>query len=424
MINQKNGTTKLSALHISLNDDFGVAVPIEAVDREQYVKAEVTVRGTGDTDDTKIASLPAEFIGYGCGSWNADPPKRNYGIKFREKQSLFQSPRSREWSLIACVWNNKDWAMLKSDSAYVLTRKVFRNLEYAARTQAVELYINGQYHGVYTLSERVLVEKGRVNIISNHGVLDTGYLLNYVWDGHIDRIPELACFKVENFKKSPPGLRGQNTDAGNFVIESPRVDDIGKKHNATAAGYAAQVSFIEAKTQKLTGALAALDYKRLQEIADIPSFVDNLIVQELYKNADYGSGGCYLYRKPGFEGGKFYAGPPWDFDWTVNGEPDGWFVTVGDYCPCPFATYSYAIPEFKEAVIQRWQAVSDEVKKFLKEFFGQYFDDPGYKNIFGRNFEYWDNREKEQAANSWLVDTENLRDWLLSRAEWFDEQWR
>ncbi|MCL2798052.1 MAG: CotH kinase family protein, partial [Firmicutes bacterium] len=371
-------------------------------------------------------AVPAEFIGYGCGSWYANPPKRNYGIKFETEQALLFMPASREWSLIACVWNNKDNSMLKCDSAYSLTRRVLKNIEYATCTLAVEVYINGHYHGVYTLSERILVEKRKINIISEQGILDTGYLLNYVWDGHTVFNPPISKFQVTGLKQAPTGIRGNKNDALYFIVESPGVGEIGTKHGATEKGYAGQVNFIKAQTQKLADALTSLDYAKLNEIADIPSFIDNLIVQELYKNFDYGSGGCYLYRKSGSPhgDGKFYAGPPWDFDWAINGYYDGWYLTEGKGTPCPFITYPYAIPEFRAAVIWRWKGISAKVKKFLNEFFNKYLDKPEYKYAFGKNFVHWDGKEKEQAASDWLTNTRNLRDWLINRAAWLDERWR
>ena len=63
MINNDN-IAILPAIHISLCDD-GAVVPIEVVDRERYVQAEVTVRDAEDTDKTKSATVPAEFIEIG-----------------------------------------------------------------------------------------------------------------------------------------------------------------------------------------------------------------------------------------------------------------------------------------------------------------------------------------------------------------------
>jgi len=422
MISKEKITAKLPGLRISLYSEDGSVLPIESVKRDRYVTVVIEVC---DTDGTNVKNIPAEFIGFGCGSWHVKPPKRNYGIKFKETQALFNSPASREWSLIAGVCHNKETSMLVTDSAFSLTRAVFRHIEYAARTLATEVYINGAYHGVYTLSERILAEKNRIDITSEHGVLDTGYLLNYAWGGHTAFHPKISKFQVTGLKQAPPGVQGKQRDALFFIIESPDANGIGVKRGATESGYAAQVDFIKAETQKFADALISLHYGKLKEIADIPSFIDNLIVQELYKNADYGSGSCYIYRKPGppFGDGKFYAGPPWDFDWTINGDPDGWYVTAGEIYPCPFATYMYAAPGCKGAVIRRWKEVSAEVKEFLNSFFNRYLDGPEYKYIFGKNFAHWDGKGLEQAANDWATDTKNLRDWLLNRANWFDEQW-
>ncbi|MCL2798224.1 MAG: CotH kinase family protein [Firmicutes bacterium] len=417
---QYGAETKLPKLRILLYNGDASLMPLESVTKEKYVKAEIGIHsGSGG-----LELSPAEFKGRGYGSWI--PPKKSYRIKFENKQTFLGMPASRHWCLIAGVWNNKDGSLLKSDSAYTLTRTVLKNIEYATRTQPVEVYVNNLYHGVYTLSEKIRVEKNKVNIVSEHNVLDTGYLLNYVWAGHTYRTPPIAKFQARGLKQAPQGIKGCVSKAVYFVIKSPDAGDIGVKRGAYQSGFAEQVKFIQAETQKLADALVALDYEKLNKIANIPSFVDNLIIQELYKNYDYGAGGCYLYKKPcpPDGDGKFHAGPPWDFDWTVNDYYTDWFVTAGAGNPNPFATYPYAMLGFKADVIKRWKVVSPSVKAFIKKFFNYYLDNPDYPYAFGRNFVRWDNKSQAQAAKDWRSDTTYLRDWLLYRAKWLDRQWR
>jgi len=399
-------------------------LPIEKVSREQYVKSVIHVCGSNGISEIDMAL--AEFKGRGYGSWDAKPPKKNYRIKFEKKQTLLGMPASRHWCLIAGVWNNKDGSLLKSDSAFTLTRAVFNRIEYAVRTRPIEVYINNQYHGVYTLSEKVHIEKKKIDISSQHNVLDTGYLLNYVWSEHIARTPAIARFKVNRLKKAPPDFYSNKYSAVHFLIKSPNARDIGIKNRVTQEGYKQQADFIRAKMQTFADTLLMLDYNQLKETADIPSFVDNLIVQELYKNADYGAGGCYIYRKPGLPhgDGKFYAGSPWDFDLTIDGEYDDWCVTQGEKSPNPFATYMFAMPEFKMEVKRRWNDVTADVKAFLEQFFNQYLDNTNYAYLFGRNFVHWDGKSQEKAETDWRKDTIYLKDWLINRANWFDKQWK
>ncbi|MCL2061023.1 MAG: CotH kinase family protein [Firmicutes bacterium] len=401
---------RLPSLRIMLYKD-GILAALSDVTRKAYQACTVTLH---DTHGVHI--LPAHFKGRGYGSWRADPPKRNYRIKFIKKLQLFDMPASRHFCLIAGVWNNKDGSMLKSDSAFSLARAVLTNMEYSVRTRPVEVYVNNGYHGVFTLSEKVRPEKHKINISCKTGDIDTGYLLNYVWFEHTERAPPESRFQAEGLKKSPRGIKGNEENAEYFIIKSPSA------RGADPTEYAALVQCIKGQTQKLADALIALDYEAFSRLADVPSFVDNLILQELYKNTDYGAGGCYLYKKRG--GGKLYAGPPWDFDWAVNGGCEGFYTINGTtQNPSPFITYLYAMPKFKELVICRWQKTADKIKTFLIDFFNGYINEPSYKHLFGKNFALWDAKCPHAAASDWKKDAECLRDWLFNRADWLSGQW-
>ena len=419
MTTDKDIVSALPVLHIALHNDDGSVFQLESVTREQYVSSTIWIYG-----DKGLESVPAKFKGRGYGSWLAK--KKNYRIKFEQEHALLGMPKSRLWCLIAGVWNNKDWTMLKSHSAFSLSRAVFNKLKYVTQTRMVEVFVNGEYHGVYALSEKIRIEVNKIDILSQHNVLDTGYLINYVWGGHLNRSPAISRFKVEKLKKAPGNNFRGNDKTEFFVIKSPHVKYFDIKNGIVEKEYLEQAEYIKEKTQALADTLIALDFDLLQERVNTPSFIDNLIVQELYKNFDYGKGGCYIYKtpEPPFGDGKFYAGPPWDFDWTIDNDYRGWAVTIGHGGANPFATYMYAIPEFKERVIRRWKEVSADVKEFLDSFFIEYLEKPEYEYAFGKNFTHWDRKNQKQAEADWRKSVLQLWGWLINRVKWFDEEWK
>lgn len=51
--------------------------------------------------------------------------------------------------------------------------QILEGLDYTPKQSHVELYLNGEYMGVYTLSEQIQVHKNRVNIAESEAA-DTG----------------------------------------------------------------------------------------------------------------------------------------------------------------------------------------------------------------------------------------------------------
>ena len=410
--------TKLPALCITLQQDDGTPVALSSVGLTYYVKSVISVGGEGG-----INAATAEFKGRGNGSWGN--PKSPYRIKFEKKQSLFGWLKTKHYTLISSAHNHPDPSMTVADSAFSLAREVFTGLEYAPRTQPVDVYVNGAYHGVYILSDKVRVEEGKVDIISEHGVDDTGYLLLYANTSHGAETPSFARIYT-GIMRSPAGVNGSSQVANELKINSPDPDDVADPlmPEVTQTGYVRQVTFLRGKVQSLTAAMTSLNFTQFSNLADIASFVDGYIMQEFYRNTDVGEGGYYLYKKASSEGGKFYAGPPWDFDMTcAGGGETGIGIGNGQHQANPFITYLYAMPEFKVLVKARWKEVSPAVKEFLTERFDGYMNNAGYQAAFARNGVRWSGKEQAAAEEDWLREAAKKKKWLLDRAAWLDSEW-
>ncbi|MCL2798295.1 MAG: CotH kinase family protein, partial [Firmicutes bacterium] len=369
----------------------------------------------------------------GNGSFRANPyVRRPYRVKLDQKTSFFGWPKSKQYTLAAVSHNNNDPSRLVTHSGYALARsEALPGIEFGARSQPVDLYINGVYRGVYVFTETVKVEEGRLEIESEYAgihagtsadpyVTDTGYLLFFGSDQHtvIGEDPR-AVFKISGVGQS-------------FLMESPHVDDVDDPEipEATGAGYRAQREYITGQTQNLYNMMTAANYNEFLRVADIDSFVDGYILQELYRNEDIDSGGYYLYKKSPAQGGKWYAGPPWDLDCTTkDGGIEG--ITVGPgggWGNNPFITRLYNIPAFLTRVKARWAEVSGDVKEFITNAFNEYINDPGYAAAFRRgaggdtgihaNAGY-----SSVASSNWVSIAEGKRNWLIARAGWLDGAW-
>ena len=85
--------------------------------------------------------------------------KKSFNLKLAQKQSLLGMDRDRSWALISNAYDN---SFARNYTALALAELL--NLPFAPQQKPVDLYLNGQYLGVYMLCEKVQVGKGRVEI--------------------------------------------------------------------------------------------------------------------------------------------------------------------------------------------------------------------------------------------------------------------
>jgi|GEM_PF-1918198 len=432
--------TKLPAIRMTLRDADGTIIPItdsrfgpEPWNAQYHQYSDIKrdfIRYTpchyevSDNADLKNAvSVSGEIKPKGNGSFRTNPNQRRpYRIKFDDKKSVFGWPKSRHYVLISASWNAPDPSRLVAHSAFSMANsEVLSNLEYGARTKPIDFYMNGVYRGVYIFAEVVRVQEGRVDIdseVSGNTApynTDTGYLLYYGNEMHTQNLEDRrANFNVNGFPQT-------------FLIESPDPDDIDDATvpEVTANGYSAQRTFIQTATKNFIDSMNAANFETLKTLADIDSWVDGYILQELYRNTDVSSAGFYLYKKSSAQGGKFYAGPPWDFDQTIGGEVlnngawSGIAIGTGNN---QFLVRLYNIPAFRALVTARWKAISGNVKAFINARFYEYMNDPAFQSAMERGA--GGDVNSQYRNDSWKSNAESKRSWLEKRIGWLDGEWK
>lgn len=406
--------TNLPAMFIDLADNSGKTVPLTSVTREAYVNSTITLTNTDEK--YKLDSLQASFKGRGHGSWNEQ--KKCYKIKFDKKQSLFGRAKNKHWVLVACA-NFDDVTMSRNYLAYNMANEVFDNLEYSTPAYWIDMYVNGEYRGVYLLCEHVRVGDGRVDITSEYGILDTGYLLEYdSYAAEGGAVEGVDYFRIDGVKYP-------------FTVHSPDPEEYATDGNISKQAYMAQVAYIKDYVSKVYNAAYSQDFDTFAELADVNSFVDMYILHELFKNVDTGWSSFYLYKKAG---GKLYSGPVWDFDGTTNtaydrGDrtPQGIYVAGAGEVPYNYASELfinlYKSSGFRNAVKERWQVLSPKIRSFLDERLNDEVYE-AYCNAMGKNFALWKHKDQTVAETDWVTDVKALKQWLVSRVAWLDMPWK
>lgn len=251
------------------------------VSKDMYLFCNVTVYDP-DTGG-HIIGQSAMIKGRGNSTWQME--KKPYRIKFDTKQELFGYGKAKDWVLLA---DHIDKSLVRNMLAYKVAG-VFSELESSPDCQSVEVYLNGEYVGVYLLCEQVEVAKNRVEITDTpEDGVETGYLVEM--DGWAY---EEGASKIN---------LGDSLNSGRtYSVKTPDVEPLTDHHK----------EYIRAYLATCLSAFDGEDYEAVCELVDVKSFAQAYIVFELFKNPDVNYSSFYMYKDVG---GKLKCGPVWDFD--------------------------------------------------------------------------------------------------------------
>ncbi len=298
-----------------------------------------------------------ELKGRGNGTWVQE--KKPYQIKFTSKIELLGMGKAKKWYLLA---NATDETNLRNDLSFKFAEML--GMEYVFRGQFVELYVNGEYWGLYYLTHAMGVEKTEVDLKDSLGILVE--LDNVYGD-------------AETYYKTGNGDKLIIKDAVNESKKEIAMTDFLKKYN------------------ELEIAVKEKDFEKIKELIDIESFAKYFLLSEFTVNPDAYWTSFYFYKDG--EEDKIHAGPGWDFDLAFANRNWGNWMGEEFYSPTRSMArkdelmlketyeekglgkwYKFGetlsrimfdlmdIPEFKEEVIKVFQErISGREQEFLSE---------------------------------------------------------
>ncbi|GIV42671.1 MAG: hypothetical protein KatS3mg034_1981 [Vicingaceae bacterium] len=230
-------------------------------------------------------------------------PKKGYKIETRNLLGnpidvhLLGFPAESDWILHNPY---SDKTLMRNALIYRLMNKMGR---YATRTRFCELFINGEYMGVYVFEEKIKRDKNRVDIAKLLPQDTTG---NELTGGYI--------LKIDKFTgNSYPGWTSNYTaPPGNGIIkfqyhdpEEPELHPLQKQ-------------YIQEYVDSFETALAGPNFSHPQlgfrKYADEFSFIDFFIANEITKNVDGYRLSTFFYKDRNSNDPRIHMGPIWDFN--------------------------------------------------------------------------------------------------------------
>lgn len=117
--------------------------------------------GSNIADENSLESIKSlgtfSMRGRGNATWLA--PKKPYQIKFDKKTEVLGMKSAKTWILLA---NHYDPTLARNATAFDIAKAL--NMGYTPEYKFVDLYMNGEYLGNYTICEKIQINKSRLNI--------------------------------------------------------------------------------------------------------------------------------------------------------------------------------------------------------------------------------------------------------------------
>lgn len=370
----------------------------EITSKSQYVNATFSMDGENGIPSQKETTI--RIRGRGNSSWKWE--KKPYKIHFAEPTSLLGLPAAEEWALFS---NYADKSLFRNRLAQVMASTL--SFDYDPTHVCVDVFLNGEYLGVYTLGEHLEEGTGRVEVNYDMSARDCGY------------------FMEAGGVVSGVDVKGMNYFHAGLVkfvlVKGPEYNTLTSEQFAYIKDY-------------LTAANAAvIKGEGYEEYLDMTTLVDWLIMIELSNNTDCSwRRSTYLVKNPGE---KIKFGPVWDFDLAFGNfskddqSYESWASsTEDDYVGETWSTHLLKDPEFKALFKARWEEVKDVLLETAMEEI-----DSSYELLFPsamENFERWDILGRKVAFEpqstsrypTYESQMDYLRDFLEQRAAWISSQ--
>ena len=366
--------------HIYIDTEGGAPI----ISKEKYLYTKLTIDGQSKYEDRVFElSEQARVKGRGNSTWSW--PKKPYKIKLDTKETLlsdkdplFQLLPEKDWVLLA---DYQDGVHLLNNVAFTVGRML--EMPFTNTIIPVELTLNGDYLGVYGLTEQIEVKTNRVNVGKTGLLLELEQYYDEEWQFRS------AAYNLPVMVKDP-GLDTQ-----------------------------AELDLIQSEWNTFEALIASEDFpnNNYLDYIDGESIAKYFIVYMLTANEEINHPkSTYIHKAAG---GKYAMGPIWDFDWAYGyGATGQHFLNPDDDL---FWTGTKSGTTFFKRLMMSDPKIKSLIQKYWLDFTANhlgdlmdYIDEHAFiiKGAKARNFEMW---------NRGLVTDELvMKQWIENRVSYMN----
>lgn len=384
------GTPWSGTLPVMFIDTQGGA-PITS--KETYIQATYRLDSMGVEGVESIGGpddqAPLQIRGRGNYTWIGFE-KKPYRIKLDKKTPLLGMDSSKHFALLA----HADDSAAGLRNALGFATSEILGMPWTPATQPLEVVLNGDYIGLYWLTETVRVDKDRVNIVEQT-------------DGATEDVDGGWLVEIDNYD-SDPHVTVMNSSGQPiwFTYKSPEeLSD-------------AQQNYLQTSMQSIQNALASGNGGEASRLVDFDVLARYFMVNQLLLDMESFHGSCYLNRQRG-EMEKWKFGPVWDFGnaFAQNRGDNPRFIFDHPEFSQQWIGEFYALPSFVENVKSVWTSFLDGGPEMLMRSLEQQADRIAIAAVS-------DAKRWPQYAHSDISgEASQLEKWLENSVQWLKTQW-
>lgn len=390
------------------------------------------------------------------GNFTLNYAKKALRLKLDKKNNLLglhNGEKFKNWVLLADV---KDLSMCNNSTAFYLAKTILgSNGYYSTDFRNVEVYLNGQYWGVYLLVEQQEVKEGSEEnrtsvpeVEDDYKGTDIGYFVEYDTYYTDERaMPDGdPTFELNYDGNTQYTQRGYSVK--NDIYDQAQLNFIQKYLNNVyaIASRALKNRFYEINDN---GGLTrirdtqGLDAESvISEFIDVQSLVDTYVLNEIICNPDIDWSSFYISVDMSENGNKklvFEA--PWDFDSAFGIRPSGPTGVASESPTQPFIEKAKNpwlnlladTDWFQDMVKEKWAKLREtEVPETALALILEQRDT--YQTYYEKNQARWPNLRNEscwdelnasaQACRNQAEAANYLHNWLEKRFDYLDRKWK
>ena len=238
--------------------------------------------------------------------------KKPFKLKLDKKQSLLGLSKSKHFAILAHA--DDDRAYLRNFVGFNLGKRI--GLPWTPSMQPVEVVINGNYRGLYFLTESIRVDEDRVNIVELNDNEENSTLVSGGYIVELDNYDEDDSAQIRMEEKHCASGR-HNYDALRITFDTP------EEYSSL------QRWFVNNQFENMNNYVGAND-DRLWSYIDLDDAARYYLVEEIVSHTESYHGSTYLFRDYG-DGQKWHFSPLWDFGNAFNGHTDDFFYNCDPY---------------------------------------------------------------------------------------------
>ena len=360
--------------------------------KEEYVSGTLYVDALNNAGYTSTGTADApvktELKGRGNYTWTGFD-KKPYRIKMNKKASLLNLTTDKSFNLLAHA--DDSHGFLRNTTGFAVSRHF--GLAYTPSHEPVELFLNGDYKGLYFLTEHIKISSNRVNITEQE---DNETDANNVTGGWL--------LEIDNYSEDPHITIYKKDEYGSpmwFTYKSP--EELSYQ----------QEMYITNFLNKANDAIYAEDKNSTEweKYIDMDALVNYYLTYEITANREGFHGSCYLHKDRGADT-KLVFGPVWDFGSTFN--MNDTFIWDEYAWGVKWIDEIVKFPRFQTAVRKRWLEKRGSLMPYLRKEIDAFID----KIVYAAQCDC--QKWPRYGNKNVLSDKESVYELLNKRLSWLD----